>query len=123
MKYTEIDNATDFDELIGGPEIGIRTANVTLTPGTALQRGTLMTVTDAGAASATLKSGATGAAPANAILAEDVTATATGAVVYTRGLFNREKCIVTGNGDTVAAHETELRPLDILFTSLKPLNE
>ena len=118
MKYTEIDNVTGFDELIGGPEIGIRTANVTLTAGTALQRGTLMAVTDAGAAAAVAKGGT-----ANAILAEDVSTTATGAVVYTRGLFNREKCIVTGSGDTVAAHETELRPLDILFTSLKPLNE
>ena len=118
MKYTEIDNATGFDELIGGPEIAIRTANVTLTPGTALQRGTLLTVTDKGGATATAKGGT-----ANAILAENVTATATGAVAYTRGLFNREKCIVTGEGDTVAAHETELRPLDILFMSLKPLNE
>ncbi len=123
MKYTEIDNATSFDELIGGPEIGIRTANVTLTAGTALKRGTLMTVADDGAAVATLKSGATGAAPANAILAQDVSDSDTGAVVYTRGLFNREKCIVTGSGDTVAAHEAELRPFDILFTSLKPLNE
>lgn len=118
MKYTEIDNATGFDELIGGPEIGILTANVTLTAGTALQRGTLMTVTDAGAASAVAAGG-----KANAILAENVNEAATGAVVYTRGRFNREKCIVTGKGDTVAAHEAELRPLDILFTSLKPLNE
>ena len=116
MKYTVIDNATSFDELIGGPEIGIRTANVILTPGTALKRGTLMTRTGENAA-ATAAGG-----KADCILAEDVDAEATGAVVYTRGLFNREKCTVA-EGDTVAAHETELRPFDILFTGLKPLHD
>lgn len=116
MKYTEIQNATSFDELIGGPEIGTRTANVTLTAGTAIARGTLMTRTG-DAAAPTAKAG-----KADCILAESVNATATGAVVYTRGLFNREKCIVAAS-DTVEAHEAELRPFDILFTSLKALNE
>lgn len=105
-------NTLEKDGLIGGPELPLLEANVTITAGKAMARGTLITVTD-GKGAATAKAGV-----ADGILAYDVDAAATVATIYTAGRFNREKVIVA-TGDTVAAHEAELRAKGIVFTSLK----
>ena len=96
------------DQLIGGPEIPILLKNVTLTAGTAMKRGTLMTVTGT-AAVATAK-----AAVANAILSCDVDDKAT---VYVSGRFHREY-LIAASEDTVDAHEEELRNAGIFLTSV-----
>lgn len=99
------------DQLIGGPEIPILLKNVTLTAGTAMKRGTLMTVTGT-AAVATAK-----AAVANAILSCDVDDKATVATVYVSGRFHREY-LIAASEDTVDAHEEELRNAGIFLTSV-----
>lgn len=99
------------DQLIGGPEIPILLKNVTLTAGTAMKRGTLMTVTGT-AAVATAKD-----AVANAILSCDVDAKATVATVYVSGRFHREY-LIAASEDTVDAHEEELRNAGIFLTSV-----
>ena len=93
------------DQLIGGPEIPILLKNVTLTAGTAMKRGTLMTVTGT-AAVATAK-----AAVANAILSCDVDDKATVATVY-------REYLIAASEDTVDAHEEELRNAGIFLTSV-----
>ena len=99
------------DQLIGGPEIPILLKNVTLTAGTAMKRGTLMTVTGT-AAVAPAK-----AAVANAILSCDVDNKATVATVYVSGRFHREY-LIAASEDTVDAHEEELRNAGIFLTSV-----
>lgn len=99
------------DQLIGGPEIPILLKNVTLTAGTAMKRGTLMTATGT-AAVATAK-----AAVANAILSCDVDDKATVATVYVSGRFHREY-LIAASEDTVDAHEDELRNAGIFLTSV-----
>lgn len=99
------------EQMYGGPEKDILMANVTITAGTAMEKGTLMTVTGTTAA-ATAKDGT-----ANAILAYDVDAKATAATVYVSGRFNRNQLHVIADGDTVAAHEEQLRDYGIYLTS------
>ena len=105
-----------YDELIGGTAVTPLTANVTLTAAGAgvIRRGTLLAATS-GKYSAVAKAGT-----AVAVLAADVLAEAAGdvaATVYVRGIFNREKLVV-GDGDTVDAHEEELRKIGIYMTGL-----
>lgn len=100
------------DNLLAGPEITTLLKNIPITAGSAMKRGTLITMTE-GKGAAT-KAGET----ASYVLARDVDDKADTATVYTRGRFNREAIIVAG-GDTVDKHEDELRPFDIVFTSLK----
>ena len=108
--HTEFD--IKEDNLLAGPEITTLTKNITITAGTAMKRGTLITMTEG-------KGAATKAAEtASYVLARDVDEKAEIATVYTRGRFNRE-AIIVANGDTVDKHEDELRPFDIVFTSLK----
>jgi len=116
-----IENATGYDELLAGPEIGTLTKNVLLKKGTAYKRGMMLssTVSDTGVetASQTVKE-----EMAEYILKDDLDATTaendTVGTVYVRGRFHREKVIVA-DGDTVEAHEAELRQRGIYFTSLK----
>ncbi len=101
-----------YDDLIGGTNVSVVAQNVKVTAGTAMARGTLLTVTD-GTAAATAKS-----AVANAILAAPVSTTDTVATVYVKGEFNRER-VKVADGDTIGAHEAELRNTGIYLTSLK----
>lgn len=101
----------EYDGLLAGG-ITAFTKNVAITAGTAMKRGTLMTVTD-GTAAATAKGGA-----ADSILANDVDDKATVATVYITGRFHREK-VIAAESDTVDAHEEELRGKGILFAALK----
>ncbi|MDD3534252.1 MAG: head decoration protein [Candidatus Cloacimonetes bacterium] len=103
------------DELLGGPEIPVLLANVTLASTNKVVRGTLLTLDGTtGKAAPTAKGG-----KATHIAAEDVDATTADAVVtvYQSGRFNREK-IIAASGDTVAAHEEELRAFNIYLTAL-----
>lgn len=103
----------EYDGLLAGG-ITAFTKNVAITAGTAMKRGTLMTVTDGtAAAAATAKGGV-----ADSILANDVDDKATAATVYITGRFHREK-VIAAEGDTVDVHEEELRGKGILFAALK----
>ena len=121
MSYHEtIKDATGYDELLAGSEIAILTKNVTLKQGKVYQRGMLLTAkkdggTDAIKAEQTIKGAA-----ADYILRTDVDATKADTVgtVYVSGRFNREKLIAAA-GDTVNAHEEELRTKGIFLSSLK----
>lgn len=100
-------NTITPDNLMAGPEVPVLTKNFTVTAGTALKRGTLLTVTADGAASATAKEGV-----ASAVVAHDIDATATVVTAYVTGRFNRA-ALICADGDTVAAHEEELRKVGI----------
>ena len=104
MKFTH-------EQMYGGPEKEILMTNVTIMPGTAMAKGTLMTITGKTAA-ATAKDG-----NANAVLAYDIDEKATTATVYVSGRFNRNQLHVTADGDTVTAHEEQLRDYGIYLTS------
>lgn len=111
-EYVTTTPGVHYDDLIGSTGVSIVTQNVAVSAGTAMERGTLMTITS-GTAAATAKAG-----HADAILAASVSTTDTVATVYVKGMFNREKIIVA-DSDTVEAHETELRDSGIYLTSLK----
>lgn len=115
MDYIE-KNEMKFDNLIGGTAVTPLLANVSITAvaGTT-KRGTLMTESG-GKYAATVKSGV-----ASAVLAEDIVSEAGGSVtgtVFVRGEFNRE-AVKAASGDTVEAHEIELRKIGIYLTSVK----
>lgn len=99
--------AVKSDNLLAGGEITALTKNLSITAGTAIARGTL--VDENGAP---ITKGGTAAY----IVAQDATATDTVVTVYSRGYFNRE-AVIAPEGDTVAAHEAELKSSQILFTS------
>ena len=114
--YEVIENATEHDELIGGSEIPILNANVTLKGGDAMKRGTLLSIGSDSTVSMT-----TAGQTADYILQYDVPATTETTIigtVFTSGRFNREK-IITASVDSVEAHEQELRLRNIHLTSLK----
>ena len=120
--HETIPNATGFDELLAGPEIAILTKNIKLQSGTAYKRGMLISLVKLEgetAAAAELGKQTVVGEVAEYVLMRDVDATEADAVgtVYTRGRFNREK-IILSEGDTVEAHEAELRLRDIHFTAL-----
>ncbi len=106
-----------FEELIGGHEITAMRHNITITAGTALKRGSI--VTAAGVLVGTNKASSGGTTDvAEYVVAEDATATDTVLTVFVSGIFNREKLIVAA-GDTVGAHEAELRDKNIYLTSIR----
>ena len=96
MSYIE-KTTLNPDALFVGPEIPILTHQYTISAGTALKRGRLLTVAAEGTtATATAKAGV-----ANAVLAYDVDEKATSVTAY------------VASGDTVEAHEEELRKIGI----------
>lgn len=108
MAIRTTETGVTFEELFGGHEVTAIKKNISITAGTALVRGSI--VTEAG----TL----VGAADtASYIVAEDVDAADTVATVYASGMFNREKLTV-GDNDTVDAHEAQLRDANIYLTSI-----
>lgn len=115
MQYTGSMEGYSYSELFGGPEIPVFRKNVTLAKGTAYKRGMLLSEAD-GIVSPTAKNGTAAYVMEGDM---DLTEAAENAVgtVYTSGRFNRER-LIAADGDTVDAHEAELRPLDILLTSL-----
>ena len=120
--HETISNATSFDELLAGPEIATLTKNIKLQSGKAYRRGMLISLVKLeGETAATAELGKQTAAGdvAEYVLMRDVDATEADAVgtVYVKGRFNREK-IILSEGDTVDAHEAELRLRDIHFTAL-----
>ena len=115
MEYTGTMAGVSYDELFGGPEIPVFNKNVTLAKGTAYKRGMLLSE-NGGKVTATAKNGVAAYVMASDVDLTDASADAVG-TVYTSGRFNREKLIVAAD-DTVDAHEAELRPLNILLTSL-----
>ena len=116
--YSVIENATEHDELIGGSEIPILNANVTISGGEALKRGTLLSIESDGTVTK-----ATSGKLADYILEYDVEApvssdTVVIGTVFTSGRFNREK-IITAENDSVENHEQELRLRNIHLTNLE----
>lgn len=98
------------DALIAGPEIPVVTKNYETTAGTALKRGTLLTIT-AGKAAATAKGG-----QATAIVANDVDDKATVVTAYVSGRFFADK-LIAADSDTVDSHEEELRGAGIYLAT------
>lgn len=125
MAYIEEVQGVHYDELIGGTAVTPLTkngalANVAAT--TVVPKGTLLAI-DASSGKYIVAAKAGASVPtANAILAQEVTqgddTSDIAVTVYTRGLFNREK-LVAASGDTVDAHEEELRAVGIYLTSVK----
>lgn len=122
-----IENATGFDELLAGPEVTVLTKNILLKKGTAYKRGMLITdpaniTVGEGEPAATAAQQTTAGKVADYVLMRDADLTAAEAdavgTVYISGRFNREKMILA-EGDTVEAHEAELRLRSIYFTTLK----
>lgn len=110
MAYFENQNGVSYDELIGGTAVAALNANISITAAAApVARGTLLT-------SAGVKVAKAG--EASYILAADIKTGDQVATVFTRGQFNREALIVA-EGDTVEAHEEQLRKVGIYLTSLK----
>ncbi len=124
MAYVEEVQGVHYDELIGGTAVSPLTKNGALASVAAkavVKKGTLLAINTAGKFVVAAKAG-TNVPVACAVLAQevvqgsgtdDITVT-----VYTRGLFNREK-LVAADGDTVDAHEEELREVGIYLTSVK----
>lgn len=109
MAYVRVEApSVKYDELIGGAQSALFTKNITITAGTALKRGTIVTAAGAMVGAADTAYG---------IIAQDVAATDTVATVYIEGVFNASKLIVA-NGDTVRAHEDQLRDAGILLSDV-----
>lgn len=121
MKMHEIiENATSYDELLAGPEIPVLTKNIKLKSGMRYKRGMLLSSIIGADGIAETGEQTTKGKTAEYVLMRDVDATTADAVgtVYVSGRFNREKMILAP-GDTVEAHEAELRLRNIHFTTLK----
>lgn len=115
MAYVENTNTT-YDNLIAGVAVPVMTKNVTLKGDTAaLKRGTVLALNNGKYEIVDTESGTADVKVANAVLAEDVTLTGEEVVatVYTAGLFNPDAMAVKASGDTVLAHEEELRIVGI----------
>ena len=114
MVIKETATGIAYDGLFGGAEVEVLTRNVTIASGQNVKRGTLLGVT-AGKYAIAAKGG-----KAVAIAAEDINA-AIADIVGTAcitGYFNREK-LIAASGDSVTAHEEELRDAGIFLTSVK----
>ena len=111
----KIDGVT-YDELFAGSEKEVFTKNVTFKSGETVARGALVSIdAETGKAVAT----ATGGEAAYVVKeAVDASKADTVGTVYTSGYFNREK-LIAADGDTVTAHEEELRKAGIVLSSLK----
>lgn len=122
MAYHETIAGVTYDELFAGPEVKVMTKNVTFKSGTNVARGVLLSI-DAGTGKVIATPAAAGETPAGVavyVAKEAVDASTADKVgtVYTAGYFNREK-LIAAEGDTVTAHEEELRGVGILLSSLK----
>ena len=117
---TDIKNTTSYDELLAGPEISTLTKNIKLKSGAIYKRGMLISTSIGKDGITETGEQTTSGKTAEYVLMRDVDATEADIVgtVYVKGRFNREN-IVLANGDTVEAHEAELRLRDIHFTTLK----
>lgn len=115
MAIRETIDGVSYDELMGGHEVTAIKQNINITAGTALARGSLLTA--AGALVGTGKT-ETKNDVAEYVVAEAASETDKVVTVYVSGMFNREKLIVA-TGDTVDAHEAELRDKNIYLTSIK----
>lgn len=116
---TTVDGQT-FDELIGGTEVAILTANITLLAGGNYKRGSVLgKITESGKYKLVDKAATDGSQIADMILSDNADAIAadTIATAYVSGIFNREKLTVA-DGDAVDAHEEELRDKNIYLTKL-----
>ena len=98
------------DNLLAGPEIPVLTKNFKVTAGTAMKRGTLLTVNTEGMVSATKK-----AEESSAVLTNDIDEKATVVTAYVAGRFNRA-ALICAEGDSVEAHEEELCKAGIHLT-------
>ena len=107
MAIRENVKGVSYDGLIGGTEVPIIEKNISITAGTALERGSV--VTEAGKL-------VTGADEASYVVSQPVTAEDPVATVYASGMFNAEHMIV-GESDTVAAHAAQFRDKNIYLTS------
>lgn len=81
------------DNLLAGPEIPVLTKNFKVTAGTAMKRGTLLTVNTEGMVSATKK-----AEESSAVLTNDIDEKATVVTAYVAGRFNRAALICAEGG-------------------------
>ena len=117
---TDIKNTASFDELLAGPEIRTLTKNIKLKSGAIYKRGMLISVTVGDDGITETGTQTVSGKTAEYVLMRDVDATEADTIgtVYVKGRFNREK-IILADGDTVEAHEAELRLRDIHFTALK----
>lgn len=125
-----------YDELFAGPEIPVMTKNVTIKSGSTVVRGQLLSI-DSGTGKVIPTPAAVAAVEADAehnieaqdavpagvavFVAKEAVDASTAdkvATVYTSGFFNREKLVAVTN-DTVDGHETELRDVNIILSSLK----
>ena len=120
MAGIETMTGVTFEGLFAGPEKEVFTKNVTIKSGETVKRGNLLSLDSNGKAIVTpAASGDDPAGTAVFIAAEDVTATAdTVGTVFTSGYFNRE-ALIADTGDTVDAHEEELRAVGIYLSSEK----
>lgn len=113
MAYVTSEKGTSYKHLLGGPEVETLTQNVTLAGGQNVKEGTLLSVAS-GKYSATDKAGeAVAIAAENYNASDDMVIT-----VYVRGRFNRNALIVA-DGDTIEAHEDQLRKNGIYLTTEK----
>ena len=106
MASAETLKGVEFKGLVAGPEFPLMTKNVTLAKGQKVVTGKLLTLD-----SATATGG-----KATAVAAEDVEATDAAVVtVFVSGYFNRD-ALKAADGDTVTAHEEELRTVGIYLS-------
>lgn len=113
----------NYDDLIGGISIAPFITIATLKGiNKTLKKGTLLALNAEGKYIEVVKAKSTedSTSIAIAILKEDteLTGSDTNAPIYTKGMFNREKLIVTADTDTVEAHELELREHGIYLTHI-----
>lgn len=121
MASFETMSGVSFDGLFAGPEKSVLTKNVTVKSGENVKRGALLSLDANGKAIATpAASGDDPAGVAVFVAAEDIDASTADKVgtVFTSGYFNREALIAV-TGDTVNAHEEELRSVGIYLSSEK----
>ena len=115
MAFVENTKST-YDNLIAGVAVPLMTKNVTLKgETTTLKRGTVLALNNGQYEIVDTESETADVKVANAVLAEDVELTGEEVVatIYTAGLFNPEAMAVKASGDTVLAHEEELRIVGI----------
>lgn len=125
MAYVEELQGVHYDELIGGTAVTPLIKNGLLssvTAKTVVPKGTLLAIDGTSGKYVVAAKAGTSVPAASAVLAAEVTqgdgTSDISVTVYTRGLFNREK-LVAASGDTVDAHEEELRTVGIYLTSIK----
>jgi hypothetical protein len=121
MSIRETVTGVSYDNLIADSAVPALTKIVTLTAGQGtLARGTILGITTNTGNAVVVKTGATdGSAVANCILADDKvdTTAAVNATAYVSGVFTRDVLTVS-TGDTVVAHEEELRDKDMYLTKI-----